>query len=124
MAFEILRRNNYEIEGLRSKSWSEFALPDAPKMDFVFTVCDNAAMETCPVWPGQPMTAHWGIIDPIAVEGSELNRLQAFRTAFRELEHRIEIFVNLPLDSLGKLKLQEELDEIGQTSATGESNNQ
>lgn len=117
LALEILRRNNYSIEGLRSKDWSEFARPDAPVMDFVFTVCDKAAGEVCPVWPGQPMTAHWGVADPAAVEGDEVTRLMAFRTAFRELENRIKIFVSLPLASIDRLKLQRELDRIGQTRA-------
>lgn len=113
LALEILRRNNYAADGLRSKDWAEFAQPDAPVMDFVFTVCDRAAGEVCPVWPGQPMTAHWGIDDPAAVEGDDLTRLTAFRTAFRELDNRIKIFVALPIDSLDRLKLQRELDRIG-----------
>jgi arsenate reductase len=113
LALEILRRNNYLTDGLRSKDWAEFAEPGAPEMDFVFTVCDKAAAEVCPVWPGQPMTAHWGVPDPAAVEGDEITRLTAFRTAFRELENRIKIFVSLPFDSLDRLKLQKRLDEIG-----------
>ena len=113
LALEILRRNNYVTDGLRSKDWAEFAEPGAPEMDFVFTVCDKAAAEVCPVWPGQPMTAHWGVPDPAAVEGDELTCLTAFRTAFRELENRIKIFVSLPFDSLDRLKLQKRLDEIG-----------
>ena len=113
LALEILRRNNYLTDGLRSKDWAEFAEPGAPEMDFVFTVCDKAAAEVCPVWPGQPMTAHWGVPDPAAVEGDELTCLTAFRTAFRELENRIKIFVSLPFDSLDRLKLQKRLDEIG-----------
>ena len=109
LALEILRRNNYLTDGLRSKDWAEFAEPGAPEMDFVFTVCDKAAAEVCPVWPGQPMTAHWGVPDPAAVEGDELTCLTAFRTAFRELENRIKIFVSLPFDSLDRLKLQVDL---------------
>lgn len=113
LALEVLRRNNFVTEGLRSKDWAEFGTPEAPKMDFVFTVCDRAAAEVCPVWPGQPMTAHWGIPDPAAVEGDEVTRMMAFRQALRELENRIDIFVNLPFGSLDKLKLQKRLDEIG-----------
>jgi len=115
LALEILRRNNFVTDGLRSKDWSEFAGPDAPEMDFVFTVCDNAAAEQCPVWPGQPMTAHWGLPDPAAVEGGEIERMMAFRQALVSLENRISIFVNLPIRSLDKLKLQTALDEIGRT---------
>ena len=118
LAREILRRNNYLTDGLRSKDWAELAEPGAPEMDFVFTVCDKAAAEVCPVWPGQPMTAHWGVPDPAAVEGDELTCLTAFRTAFRELENRIKIFVSLPFDSLDRLKLQKRLDEIGRTPLT------
>lgn len=117
LALEILKRNNYLTEGLRSKDWAEFAQPDAPVMDFVFTVCDQAAGEVCPVWPGQPMTAHWGMLDPAAVEGDEVARMMAFRMAFRELENRLKIFVALPLVSLDRLKLQRELNRIGGTHA-------
>ncbi|MGD2083191.1 MAG: arsenate reductase ArsC [Chromatiales bacterium] len=113
LALELLRRNNYPTEGLRSKDWAEFAEPGAPHMDFVFTVCDNAAAETCPVWPGQPITAHWGVADPAAVEGDEAERMAAFRRAFTELQNRVSIFVNLPIESLDRLRLQEHLDEIG-----------
>jgi arsenate reductase len=115
LALEVLRRNNYLTDGLRSKDWAEFAAPGAPAMDFVFTVCDNAAAEVCPVWPGQPITAHWGVADPAAVEGDELTRMQAFRTALRELENRIKVFVSLPLASLDRLRLQQRLDEIGRS---------
>lgn len=115
----ILEKNNYLTEGLRSKDWSEFAEPDAPKMDFVFTVCDNAANEVCPVWPGQPMTAHWGTPDPAAVEGLDIEKRAAFRDAFSELEHRISIFVNLPFESLDELRLQQQLDEIGTKTPAG-----
>lgn len=121
MALKVLRDCNYSTEGLRSKDWAEFARPGAPQMDFVFTVCDKAAAETCPVWPGQPITAHWGVMDPAAVEGNQAVRLTAFRTVLRELENRIRLFVSLPLSSLERLKLQQELDEIGKTSLqTGE----
>ncbi|MBK1732079.1 arsenate reductase ArsC [Thiococcus pfennigii] len=115
LALEVLRRNNYSTEGLRSKDWAEFAQPDAPAMDFVFTVCDKARGELCPVWPGQPMTAHWGTADPATVEGDELTRLNAFRTALREIENRIKIFVALPFASLDRLRLQREIERIGTT---------
>ena len=98
---------------LRSKSWDEFAIPGAPKLDFVFTVCDNAAKEVCPVWPGQPMTAHWGVPDPAAVSGSEKDIERAFRDAFTTLDRRISLFLCLPLSSIDKLKIQTELDKIG-----------
>ncbi len=101
------------IEGLRSKSWDEFAAPGAPPIDFVFTVCDNAAGETCPIWPGQPMTAHWGIADPAAVGGSPQERRTAFRKAFSELDSRIKIFASLPIRALERTRLQERLDAIG-----------
>jgi arsenate reductase len=113
MALEILRRNSFITDELRSKSWAEFAEPGAPEMDFVFTVCDKAAAEVCPVWPGQPMTAHWGVADPVDVDGDELARITAFRRAFMELRNRISIFVELPFESLDRLKLQERLNEIG-----------
>lgn len=115
MALKILERNNFPTGRLRSKNWSEFAEPDAPQMDFVFTVCDSAAAEPCPVWPGQPMTAHWGIPDPAKAEGSEAERMLAFRHALAALERRIAIFVNLPIESLDRLRLQQRLDEIGRT---------
>jgi arsenate reductase len=101
--------------GLRSKSWDEFATPNAPKLDFVFTVCDNAAQEVCPVWPGQPMTAHWGIPDPAAVRGSAAEIERAFRDAFFMLERRISLFLSLPLKSLDNLALKRELDNIGKS---------
>ncbi|MGH9411696.1 MAG: arsenate reductase ArsC, partial [Vicinamibacterales bacterium] len=100
-------------EGLRSKSWEEFARPGAPRLDFVFTVCDRAAKEICPVWPGQPLTAHWGIEDPAAVEGSDEDKLRAFRKAFRELDARIKIFTSLRIELLDRLTLQKQLDAIG-----------
>lgn len=115
MALRELQQNNYATDGLRSKDWSEFAADGAPHMDFVFTVCDKAAAEVCPVWPGQPMTAHWGVADPASLMADELTQRTAFATAFRELTNRIAIFVNLPFDSLDRLRLQEKLDEIGRT---------
>ncbi|MCZ7564395.1 MAG: arsenate reductase ArsC [Burkholderiales bacterium] len=119
LALQLLESLNFPTADLRSKSWGEFARPGAPQMDFVFTVCDNAAAEVCPIWPGQPMTAHWGVADPAAVEGDEVTRVQAFRTALRELENRIRIFAALPIGSLDTLRLQEELDAIGgKTAAT------
>ena len=113
IALALLEHMKLPTEGLRSKSWDEFAHPGAPRLDFVFTVCDDAAAEACPVWPGQPMTAHWGVADPAAVRGRETQRWLAFRRSFRELENRIKIFTSLPLKSLDRLKLQERLDAIG-----------
>ena len=114
-AIDLLRRMNHPVDGLRSKSWDEFATPDAPQLDFVFTVCDNAASEVCPIWPGQPMTAHWGIPDPAAVEGPDTIRHLAFADCYRMLSNRIGIFVNLPMASLDRLSLQRRLDEIGRS---------
>ena len=113
IALELLRQMKLPADGLRSKSWDEFAQPGAPKLDFVFTVCDNAAGEACPVWPGQPMTAHWGVDDPAAVEGTETEKWLAFRKAFHELESRVKVFTSLPLQSLDRIKLQERLRDIG-----------
>jgi arsenate reductase (thioredoxin) len=110
---DLLKHLNYPVEGLRSKGWDEFAGQGAPPLDFVFTVCDDAANETCPVWPGQPMTAHWGLPDPSAVTGSEAVRRLAFADTHRMLYQRIGIFVNLPLASLDCLSLQRRLDDIG-----------
>ena len=117
-ALAILRKSHFDVSKLRSKSWDEFAKPGAPELDFVFTVCDDAANETCPVWPGQPMSAHWGVADPSAVEGNESERRFAFADTHRMLYQRIGIFVNLPLQSLDKLSLQRRLDDIGRTKAT------
>jgi len=117
IALELLRHMKLSTEGLRSKSWDEFAAPGAPRLDFVFTVCDNAAGEVCPVWPGQPMTAHWGVEDPAAVQGSEADKWVAFRRTFRELESRIKIFTSLPIRSLDRIKLQERLNAIGTSKA-------
>lgn len=110
---DLLRRFNHPTEGLRSKSWDEFARPDAPKLDFVFTVCDSAAAETCPAWPGQPMTAHWGVPDPVAEDGSEAEKRAAFADAYGRLHNRISIFVSLPMTSLDRLSLQQRLESIG-----------
>ncbi len=110
---QLLERLNHDVSGFRSKSWDEFATPDAPQMDFVFTVCDQAAAEECPFWPGQPMTAHWGMPDPAAAEGNDAERHLAFSETYRMLRNRISIFVNLPLPSLDKLSLQKHLDDIG-----------
>lgn len=112
-ALELLQKNRLPTEGLRSKDWEEFARPDAPPLDFVFTVCDNAAGEVCPIWPGQPMTAHWGIPDPAAVEGSDEEKRKAFFRAYNQLQHRLSIFVNLPLDKLDRMALQRRLEAIG-----------
>jgi protein-tyrosine-phosphatase len=113
LAIDVLTRNRIRIEGARSKSWDEFATPDAPPLDFVFTVCDRAAEEVCPVWPGQPMTAHWGIQDPAGVQGTDEEKARAFNTAFRELDARLKIFTSLRLEALDRLALQRQLDEIG-----------
>ena len=113
IALALLEHMRLPTEGLRSKSWNELAAPEAPRLDFVFTVCDRAAAEACPVWPGQPMTAHWGVADPAAVEGPDTQRWLAFRQTFRELENRIKIFTSLAVRSLDRLKLQERLDAIG-----------
>lgn len=112
-AMDLLRRQNFVVGGLRSKDWSEFAGPDAPEMQFVFTVCDTAAREVCPVWPGQPMSAHWPVPDPAAADGTEAEKRLAFADAFRMLNNRISIFVSLPLASLDRLTLQRRLDAIG-----------
>ena len=112
-ALKQLELAHLPTSNLRSKDWAEFAKPDAPKMDFVFTVCDNAAKEVCPIWPGQPMTAHWGVPDPAAAEGTPEQIERAFREAFVMLDRRISLFLCLPLSSLDKLKIQKEIDRIG-----------
>jgi arsenate reductase len=112
-AIKVLRSLDYPTDDLRSKSWEEFAAPDAPVMDFVFTVCDNAAGESCPVWPGQPMTAHWGIEDPAQAEGSDIEKEAAFIAAFRYLKNRIAIFTSLPLRGIDRLSLGTRLRDIG-----------
>lgn len=118
-ALDLLRRMNHDVSGLRSKSWDEFAGPGAPKMDFVFTVCDNAAGETCPLWPGQPMTAHWGVPDPAAVEGSEAEKHAAFADTYRMMSNRISLFVALPIASLDRLALQRRIKAIGAADQGG-----
>jgi arsenate reductase len=112
-ALSQLEASHLPTAGLRSKSWDEFARPGVPPMNFVFTVCDNAANEVCPVWPGQPMTAHWGIPDPAAVKGTEEQVRKAFREAFFLLDRRISLFLNLPLSTMDRLSLKKELDDIG-----------
>lgn len=116
LAIEMLRKTGLGVDGLRSKSWSEFAATGAPKMDFVITLCDNAAGEICPVWPGQPMNAHWGVPDPAAVEGRDVERHLAFADCYRMLRNRIGLFVNLPLASLDRISLRYHMDRIGATS--------
>ena len=120
-ALRQLELANLPSAGLRSKSWDEFAKPGAPEMNFVFTVCDNAANEVCPIWPGQPMTAHWGIADPAAAEGTDTEKAFAFRKAFKELETRIKLFTNLPIDSLDRMTLHARLRDIGKTGPAAES---
>ncbi len=112
-ALDLLNRLDYPTAALRSKSWSEFSAPGAPHLDFVFTVCDNAANEVCPVWPGQPMTAHWGIPDPAAVTGEEKKIVAAFRDAHLSMQRRIELFAALPIKSLDRMSLKKRLDDIG-----------
>jgi protein-tyrosine-phosphatase len=113
LTLELLRSLKLPTDGLRAKSWSEFAKPDAPKMDFVFTVCDQAASEPCPIWPGQPMTAHWGVPDPAAAEGTEARKIAAFRDAYNRLDARIKLFLALPFDKLERMALKREVDRIG-----------
>jgi protein-tyrosine-phosphatase len=110
---DLLKSLNHDVSFARSKNWDEFARPGAPKLDFVFTVCDNAAAEACPVWPGQPMTAHWGVPDPAAAEGTEAEKRVAFSEAYRMLNNRISVFTSLPLRSIDRLALQKRLDDIG-----------
>jgi len=116
IALTTLEKNHLPTDGARSKSWVEFSAPDAPPMHFVFTVCDNAAREVCPIWPGQPMTAHWGIADPAAVEGTQDQKERAFALAFRELAARIGIFTSLRLDALDQLAIQRAIDDIGKST--------
>jgi len=115
----LLNKLGYDTSGLRSKSWNEFAAPGAPALGFVFTVCDNAASEVCPVWPGQPMTAHWGIPDPAAVTGDDITVARAFRNAYAALERRIELFAALPFKSLDRISLKKRLDQIGAAEHAG-----
>jgi arsenate reductase len=119
LALELLQKHRLPVDGLRSKSWDEFARPGAPPLDFVFTVCDSAAGEVCPVWPGQPITAHWGVEDPAAVEGSDEAKRRAFLSAFQILGNRIRIFASLRLESLDRLALDSRLREIGRLGAEG-----
>ena len=113
LALEQLQRASLPVEGLRSKNWDEFARPDSPQLDFVFTVCDRAAGEICPIWPGQPMTAHWGIEDPAPIAGSDETKRRAFALAFAQLSRRISIFISLPLAKLDAMSLKHKLDDIG-----------
>ena len=113
MALDLLEKSHLSTSGLRSKSWDEFAKPGAPEMDFVFTVCDQAANEACPVWPGNPVTAHWGVPDPAAAEGAEAEKNRVFRIAFQALETRIKLFTALPLDKLDRMAIKRNVDEIG-----------
>ena len=115
LALELIEKNRLSTVGLRSKDWNEFSRPGAPFMHFVFTVCDQAAGEVCPLWPGQPMTAHWGVHDPAAAQGSDEDKRKAFLKAYTELYRRISLFINLSLDTLSGLALKEKLDEIGRT---------
>jgi arsenate reductase len=120
-ALALLKRVEIPADGARSKSWDEFAKPGAPALDFVFTVCDNAANEVCPIWPGQPMTAHWGVPDPAAVEGDGAAITRAFHDAFLTLQRRIALFADLPVRSLDRMSLKTRLDEIGKTGETAEA---
>lgn len=122
-ALKVLKSYDYPHEGFRSKAWDEFATTDAPVMDFVFTVCDSAAGEACPVWPGQPMTAHWGIEDPAAVEGTDIQKEAAFVAAFRYLKNRISVFIALPVASLDKSSLRARLVEIGHSEGASSPRN-
>ena len=119
-AIELLQKQGFEVSSLRSKSWDEFAAPGAPHLDFVFTVCDNAAGEVCPIWPGQPMIAHWGIEDPAAVEGSDEEKRRAFSTASRLLQNRISLFANLRFAKLDQMAIKRKLDDIGRLREKGE----
>lgn len=112
---DLLRQLNHPVKDIRAKSWGEFATPGAPQLDFVFTVCDDAAKEVCPIWPGQPMSAHWGVPEPAAAEGTEAERRLAFAEAYRMLKNRISAFVNLPISSLDRLSLKTKLDAIGKS---------
>jgi protein-tyrosine-phosphatase len=115
MTLELLNELNYETKGLRSKSWDEFTAPESPRFDFVFTVCDQAAAEQCPLWPGQPITAHWGVADPAAFEGTDDEKRRFFSRIYRELENRIKAFTNLRIDALDSVELQHQVNEIGST---------
>jgi len=121
MAIDLLKRMNLPTENLRSKSWDEFAAPGVPPIDCIFTVCDNAAGEVCPVWPGKPMTAHWGIADPAALEGTDVEKAAAFRKTFKELESRIKLLISLPISALDAMTLQARPREIGKSNTAQES---
>lgn len=114
LTLELLTKHRYDVAGMRSKSWDEFAGPEAPAMDFIFTVCDKAAGEMCPAWPGQPITAHWGFTDPAAVEGDEDHKRQAFNRALMEISNRLRIFLSLPLEKIDRMSLQHELRKLGE----------
>lgn len=118
-AIELLKRHRFNTDRLRSKNWDEFAGPEAPRLDFIFTVCDKAAGEMCPLWPGQPMSAHWGVEDPAAVEGSEEDKRRAFSNVFRVLSRRISLLLSLPIEKLDALTLKRDLDQIGRVRETG-----
>jgi arsenate reductase (thioredoxin) len=120
LTLKLLRKSNFDVTGLRSKSWDEFTQRNSPTLDFVFTVCDDAANEVCPVWPGQPMTAHWGVPDPAAVDGDDAQKYLAFADTLRMLDQRISIFVNLPISSLSKIALQQHLRDIGKVGRSTE----
>ena len=120
LAVELLQKSKLPVAELRSKSWDEFAAPNAAEFDFVFTVCDNAAGEVCPAWPGQPMTAHWGIEDPAAIEGSDEDKREAFSRAYTQLNRRLSIFVSLPMEKLDNLTLKSNLEDIGRLREQGE----
>ncbi len=120
MALDLLKRLNFDTAGLRSKSWDEFAGPDSPPLDFVFTLCDQAAAEQCPVWPGQPMTAHWGAADPAAFAGTEDETRRFFFRIYNELDNRIKIFTNLPIGALDRLALERRVKEIGKIKPSGD----
>jgi arsenate reductase (thioredoxin) len=120
LALELLKSLDFPTEGLRSKSWDEFAAPHGPHLDYVFTVCDNAAGEVCPSWPGQPITAHWGIPDPAAAEGTDVEKMSAFRQALKAFDTRIRRFLSLPIASIDKMRLREKLQNFGQTPQGGD----
>jgi arsenate reductase len=115
LAVDLLKQLNFPTDGLRSKSWDEFAGPSGPHFDFVITVCDNAAGEACPVWPGTPITAHWGIPDPAAVEGTEIEKKAAFAQAFKSMDRRIKLFLSLPIASIDQMRIKDNMDAIGKT---------
>jgi arsenate reductase len=120
-ALDLLKRLEFPTEGLRSKSWDEFSTPASPHFDFIITVCDNAAGETCPVWLGKPITAHWGIPDPATVQGTDIQKKTAFNQAFKSMDRRIKLFLSLPIASLDQLRIKQEMDTIGKTALTESS---